>query len=83
MGWPTKEEHEAIRIEREQLMERMVNGREIRPSWTYFKRKGIRVRTKLLRFLNQTTSGRFAAGRKYIAFENAADALMYRIKYPT
>jgi len=77
-----KVDHQAIKIERELLMQRMVNGCEIRPSWTYFKRRGNRVRLKLLRYLDRTTTGRFAAGKKYIAFEEAGDAVMYRIAYP-
>jgi len=80
--WLTRAEQKALLIEREQLMQRMVIGREIRPSLTYFKRPGSRVRIKLLRYLDRTTTGRFAAVKKYIAFEDAADALMYRIKYP-
>jgi len=76
------EEQVLIRKERTRLMLRMVNGREIRPSWTYFKRRGNRVRIKLLRYLDRTTSGRFAAGKKYIAFEDAQDALMYKMAYP-
>jgi len=77
-----KEYMAVIKAERELLMKRMGTHDEIRPSWTRFKRRGNRVRLKLLRYLDRTTTGRFVAGKKYIAFEEEADAVMYRIAYP-
>ena len=73
----------ALFAEHAMLTERLVPSTDIKKSWTTLKRKGIRVRPDVLRYLRKNTTGKFAMGHKYIAFENADDALVYKIAYPT
>ena len=72
----------ALYAEHTMMTRRMVPGAEIEKSWTGLKRRGWRISPEVLRYLHKTTSGKFSMGNKWIAFEKAEDALMYRIAYP-
>ena len=86
MQHPKLTEIRAIEAERKVLIAALT------PRWftidklgsrTCLRRKGTRVRTKVLRYINRATTGKFAIGKRFIAFELEADALMYRIMYPS
>jgi hypothetical protein len=72
----------ALTAERNMLSVRLVPTSLVGVDWVCLRRKGLHIRTKLLRYLHQHTTGKFAMGHKYIAFEKEEDAIMYKIAYP-
>ena len=68
--------------ERTALTTRMVPGTQVKPSWTNLHRvHGMLSTYELKQFVPKTT-GVFAGGWHFIAFEKAEDALVYRIMFP-
>ena len=73
---------EEIKAEREALFAHMAKPEDVTPAWTKLKRKGSRIRTKVLRQIVEHVSGRFYMSQKRISFENEGDALVFQLMFP-
>jgi len=60
----------------------MASYHDVSPSWTKVKRKGSRIRTKILQEVVNHTEGRFYMDNYRICFENEGDALVYQLMHP-
>ena len=75
-------EFAATMIEREILFAQMAEPNDVKPTWTKLKRKGSRIRTKVLRQIIAHVEGKFYMSQKRISFENESDALVFQLMFP-